>query len=230
MKYTERNTASIDKHFNEVNKHPIFSIEEQDQLAELAQGGDEEARTKLINSNLRLAISLAKRYKVTGIEIEDLISSANESIVKSITSYKVGNNFPNWAHSHIKRDLIQYISRYRFAIKCTNHQQKQNRDPIYLKSFESIMPGYEETFEDFLPGSTEQEEEEEREDYNENLVEVLKNNIKKLSPKQQQVIEMHFFKGLSHNKIAQELGLSHQAIDARMKKSLKKMKDFLTKD
>jgi len=229
MNYTQRNNPSMDKHFKEVKKHPVLTIEQQDQLAALAQSGDTAARDILINSNLRLAITIAKRYKVSGIEIEDLISAANESIVKALSSYKIGNNFPSWAYSCITRDLIQYISRYRYAVKFTNHMRKMEHQPLNLQSYDAIQPGYDDSFEDFLPGSTEQEQVEDERNYNENLIEVLKNNLVKLKPKQREVIEMLYYKNMSISEIALELGITRQAIENRLSKSLKNLRFFLSK-
>ena len=57
-----------------------------------AKAGDEKARDKIINHNLRFVVSVAKRYQNQGIPLEDLISEGNRGLVKAYTKFDVTKN------------------------------------------------------------------------------------------------------------------------------------------
>ena len=70
---------------------PLDSIEEK-RLLLLTYHGDEEAKNKLIEHNLRLVVFLAKKYDNTGYEMEDLISIGTIGLIKGISTYKLDKN------------------------------------------------------------------------------------------------------------------------------------------
>jgi DNA-directed RNA polymerase sigma subunit (sigma70/sigma32) len=77
VRYNDTN-KSISRYFSEVTKEKILDPEEEARLAVLAKKGDLDARDKIIKSNLRFGISVAKFYANPNSPIEDLISEANK--------------------------------------------------------------------------------------------------------------------------------------------------------
>ena len=72
--------------YNTIKQYPLLSLEENIKLALLAQNGDVKAKEKLINSNLRLVVAVAHRYKnrVTHMQILDIIQEGCLGLIKSI--------------------------------------------------------------------------------------------------------------------------------------------------
>ena len=66
---------------------PLSAAEEQQLLSEIAEG-DEKAKQKLIERNLRLVVYIARRFENTGINIEDLISIGTIGLIKAISTFK----------------------------------------------------------------------------------------------------------------------------------------------
>lgn len=227
--YTERNTDSISAHLNELKKIKLPTPQETEIMAVRALNGSVEAKEELFKSHLRMVVSIAKRYKVKEITLEDLIAEGNLALIKALKSYKTGNNFTSWARTVIQRDLIQFVSCTRHIIKCTNHTKNQGREAVGMNSFSDMRPGYDDqTYEDMLPGSTEQEEQDERNDINNNLKEVFANNLSKLKDKHREVIEKVYYQGLTYEEIGDQEGKTGDAIRQRHNKAINLLRDLLT--
>ena len=67
----------LNLYLKEINKIPLLSREEETELAKLAQSGDKVAKDKIVRSNLRFVINVAKKYQNHGIDLVDLISEGN---------------------------------------------------------------------------------------------------------------------------------------------------------
>ena len=70
---TRRDSMSIEKYLNEVSKYDVLTPEEELRLFRRFKDGDEAAFQKIIRSNLRFVISVAKQYQHTGLSLDDLI-------------------------------------------------------------------------------------------------------------------------------------------------------------
>lgn len=105
--YTVNTTYS---YFNQISRIPLLSYEEEQELGALIAKGDKTARNKLIESNLRLVVSVAKHYsRNTQIAFIDLVQEGNVGLVKAVDKwdYSLGYKFSTYATWWIK----QYISR-----------------------------------------------------------------------------------------------------------------------
>jgi len=74
---------SISKYLKDVRKIDMISAEEEAELAKLVAEGDQKATEKLVRSNLRFVISIAKEYQNQGLLLSDLISEGNLGLIKS---------------------------------------------------------------------------------------------------------------------------------------------------
>nr|HNI32109.1 sigma-70 factor domain-containing protein [Chitinophagales bacterium] len=72
-KITSRDSFSIDKYLSEISKLPMLSEEEEVKVAQQIRAGDTEAFEKLVQSNLRFVVSVAKQYQNQGLALNDLI-------------------------------------------------------------------------------------------------------------------------------------------------------------
>lgn len=98
---------------NDVLPEPL-SIDEEKYLVNLFEEKDDEnARTKLIEHNLRLVVYIAKKFENTGINVEDLISIGTIGLVKSINTFKSDKNIKlaTYASRCIENEILMYLRR-----------------------------------------------------------------------------------------------------------------------
>lgn len=100
------------RYLREISKYKFLNPEETNNLIKLAQEGDLKAREKLINSNLRFVVSVAKQYMYRGIPVLDLISEGTIGLIHSIDKFDFSKNvtFLTYAYWWIKQKI--YISIY----------------------------------------------------------------------------------------------------------------------
>ena len=115
---------SIRLYLKDIKKLPLLTPEEEIDLANKIKKGDKKARHKMIQSNLRLVINIAKRYSHLGVSMMDLIEEGNIGLMKAVEKFnpKKGYRFSTYGAWWIR----QYISR---AIA---NQGKTVRMPVYV--------------------------------------------------------------------------------------------------
>ncbi len=115
---------SIRLYLKDIKKISLLTPEEEIDLATKIKRGDKNARAKMIQSNLRLVINIAKRYSHLGVSMMDLIEEGNIGLMKAVEKFnpKKGYRFSTYAAWWIR----QYISR---AIA---NQGKTVRMPVYV--------------------------------------------------------------------------------------------------
>lgn len=108
---TDFSNSIINKYFKDINKEPLLTKEEEFELAAKAREGDEVARDKLIKSNLRFVISIAKRYQNQGIPLEDLIAEGNVGLIEAVSRYdeRKGYRFISYAVWWIRQAITKSI-------------------------------------------------------------------------------------------------------------------------
>ena len=92
---------------------PPLPKEEEDEALELARFGDEIAKNKLIEHNLRLVVFLAKKYENTGVDLEDLVSIGTIGLIKGINTYKQGKNIKlaTYASRCIDNEILMFLRK-----------------------------------------------------------------------------------------------------------------------
>lgn len=117
-------TNPIKAYLKEVKALPLLSLEEEIILAKKIKNGDKEARIKLIQANLRLVISVAKRYTHMGLPLSDLIEEGNLGLMKAVDRYDPtrGYRFSTYATWWIKQSIMRALA----------NQGKTIRVPVYL--------------------------------------------------------------------------------------------------
>ena len=80
---TDRNVESIGLYFKDVSRNKVLSAEEESQLYSEIKKGNKKAIDKLITSNLRFVISVAKKYQGNGLSLVDLIQEGNLGLIKA---------------------------------------------------------------------------------------------------------------------------------------------------
>ncbi len=116
---TQRAGDSVSRYFQEVSKYPMISAEEEIELAERIRNGDQSALEKLVLSNLRFVISVAKQYQNQGLSFPDLINEGNLGLVKAATRFDEtrGFKFISYAVWWIRQSIAQAISDHTRIVR-----------------------------------------------------------------------------------------------------------------
>ncbi len=145
-------------YLNEISKFPVLTREEERSLAEAVHDGDNQAKEYMIKCNLRLVISIAKKYTGRGMNLTDLVEEGNIGLIKAVEKfdYTKGFKFSTyatwWIRQAIERSLINQCRMVRIPVHMTENinkvlkaqtelSAKLNREPSVLElSTECKMP------------------------------------------------------------------------------------------
>ena len=113
----------IRMYLKEIGKVPLLSVEEEIELAKRIELGDEDAKRKLAESNLRLVVSIAKRYMGRGMQFLDLIQEGNLGLIKAVEKfeYKKGYKFSTYATWWIRQAITRAIADQARTIRIPVH-------------------------------------------------------------------------------------------------------------
>lgn len=123
--FTERGNAEdpIRMYLKEIGRIPLLSSEEEIELAKRMEEGDEEAKKKLSEANLRLTVSIAKRYSGRGMQFLDLIQEGNLGLIKAVEKfdYRKGYKFSTYATWWIRQSITRAIADQARTIRIPVH-------------------------------------------------------------------------------------------------------------
>ena len=110
-------------YLKEIGKVPLLSPDEEIELAKKNELGDEEAKKKLAESNLRLVVSIAKRYAGRGMQLLDLIQEGNLGLIKAVEKfdYRKGYKFSTYATWWIRQAITRAIADQARTIRIPVH-------------------------------------------------------------------------------------------------------------
>lgn len=110
-------------YLKDIGKIPLLSPEEEIQLAKRIEAGDEEAKKRLAETNLRLVVSIAKRYAGRGMQFLDLIQEGNLGLIKAVDKfdYRKGYKFSTYATWWIRQAITRAIADQSRTIRIPVH-------------------------------------------------------------------------------------------------------------
>ncbi|MDD2647966.1 MAG: RNA polymerase sigma factor RpoD [Eubacteriales bacterium] len=110
-------------YLKEIGKVPLLTAQEEIELAKRMEQGDEEAKKKLAESNLRLVVSIAKRYVGRGMLFLDLIQEGNLGLIKAVEKfdYRKGYKFSTYATWWIRQAITRAIADQARTIRIPVH-------------------------------------------------------------------------------------------------------------
>lgn len=110
-------------YLKEIGKIPLLSPEEEIELSKRMEEGDEQAKQKLAEANLRLVVSIAKRYVGRGMVLLDLIQEGNLGLIKAVDKfdYQKGFKFSTYATWWIRQAITRSIADQARTIRIPVH-------------------------------------------------------------------------------------------------------------
>ena len=110
-------------YLKEIGKVPLLSAEEEIELAQRMEEGDQEAKKRLAEANLRLVVSIAKRYVGRGMLFLDLIQEGNLGLIKAVEKfdYRKGYKFSTYATWWIRQAITRAIADQARTIRIPVH-------------------------------------------------------------------------------------------------------------
>lgn len=141
---------SVRHYLQQIGRVPLLTASEEHEIAVKARGGDQQARQKLISSNLRLVVSIAKKYQNRGLAFQDLIQEGNIGLMHAVEKFDPdrGFRFSTYASWWIQQSMIRAIADQSRDIRLPVHMgeqitkvrraqreltQENNREPTYAE-------------------------------------------------------------------------------------------------
>lgn len=134
------NESILNGYMREISSYPTLTSAEEKELAKLAKNGDEQAKEKLIQANLRLVVAIAKKaIHMSGIPMIDLIQEGNVGLMVAVEkfNYKLGYKFATYAGWWVKQAMFKAISEQSHCMKIPVYIQET------LSKYSKIKSGME---------------------------------------------------------------------------------------
>ena len=197
---------------------PLSHEEESEAIDRL--GYDEEAKTLLVEHNLRLVVYIAKRFESTGIGLEDLISIGTIGLIKSVNTFRADKNIKlaTYASRCIENEILMYIRKNSGQRLEVSIDEPLNTDWDGNELLLSDILGSDEV--DVITEITEREERQ-----------AIRDCVAKLEDRERVIIELRY--GLSggdemtQKEVADLLGISQSYISRLEKKIIAKLREEL---
>lgn len=111
--------SEISIYMNDIGLYPLLTLEEEKEIALKAKSGDKEAQGKLVTSNLRLVVKMAKKYSNLGIPLLDIIQEGNMGLIRAAEKFDPDKNlrFSTYAAFWIKQSILKHINSNRGLIR-----------------------------------------------------------------------------------------------------------------
>jgi len=123
MKTELVHSPGLDVYFEQLRRRPLLSREDEKTLSAEVQRGELAARNRMIEGNLRLVVSIAKRFQGRGIPFEDLIAEGNVGLVRAVERFdpSVGVAFSTYATWWIRQAIFRAFEKIPRAIRLPGH-------------------------------------------------------------------------------------------------------------
>jgi RNA polymerase primary sigma factor len=129
----ESTTDAMSLFLRELRRYPLLTPEEEKALARRVEEGDQAAKDRMVNSNLRLVVSIARRYRNQGLTLLDLIQEGTLGLIRAVEKFdwRRGFRFSTyatlWIQQAIQRALANQAREIRIPVHAVEHQQRISR-------------------------------------------------------------------------------------------------------
>ena len=204
---------------NDILPAPLSTDKEGECIKNLIENNDEEAKSMLIEHNLRLVVYIAKKFDNTGVGVEDLISIGTIGLIKSINTFNPEKNIKlaTYASRCIENEILMYLRRNNKTKMEVSIDEPLNVD---WDGNELLLSDILGTDEDVIYRGIENEVERK----------LLMNAVSKLSKREKTIIRLRFGLGtvdgqeMTQKEVANLLGISQSYISRLEKKIMRQLK------
>ena len=118
---------SMKLYLHEIGSIPLLTAEQEVEIAKRIESGDVQARDQLISANLRLVVSIAKRYLGRGLSVEDLIQNGNIGLMKAVEKfdYTKGYKFSTYATWWIRQAITRSVADQGRLVRIPVHMNEK---------------------------------------------------------------------------------------------------------
>jgi len=198
---------------------PLGSREEAEVLKELGTERDAQAKSRLIEHNLRLVVYIAKKFDNTSVGVEDLISIGTIGLIKAINTFNIEKNIKlaTYASRCIENEILMYLRRNNKTKMEVSIDEPLNVD---WDGNELLLSDILGTDEDVIYRDLEDETEKK----------LLNSAISRLPAREQRIVKLRFGLGtenedeMTQKEVADLLGISQSYISRLEKKIMKRLK------
>lgn len=209
---------------NDILPAPLSTDREGECIKNLIENNDEEAKSMLIEHNLRLVVYIAKKFDNTGVGVEDLISIGTIGLIKGINTFKPDKNIKlaTYASRCIENEILMYLRKNNKTKLEVSIDEPLNVDWDGNKLLLSDILG---TDEDVISKGIESEVEKK----------LLYKAIEKLNHREKVIVEMRYGlnnkdgEEMTQKEVADSLGISQSYISRLEKKIIKRLKREILK-
>jgi RNA polymerase primary sigma factor len=126
-------TDALQLFLNEIGRYPLLTAKEEVELAKRIERGDREAKERMINSNLRLVVSIAKKYQGHGLSLLDLIQEGIIGLIRAVEKfdwrrgYKFSTYATWWIRQAVQRGVANKSREIRIPVHIVEREQKMAR-------------------------------------------------------------------------------------------------------
>jgi RNA polymerase primary sigma factor len=126
-------TDSLQLFLNEAGRYPLLTAAEEVELAKKIERGDVAAKNRMINSNLRLVVSIAKKYQGHGLSLLDLIQEGVIGLIRAVEKfdwrrgYKFSTYATWWIRQAVQRGVANKSRTIRIPVHIADREQRMNR-------------------------------------------------------------------------------------------------------
>jgi RNA polymerase primary sigma factor len=119
----ETNRANLSVYLAEISRIPLLTREEEHELARRVRAGDEKAKERLAEANLRLVVQVARRYLNRGLPLPDLIEEGNLGVLRAIEKFdpERGTRFSTYAVWWIRQAVVRALANQARLIRLPVH-------------------------------------------------------------------------------------------------------------
>ena len=120
-----RDDDALKAYFNQIRKTPLLTFEEELELSRSIEEGDEDARRRLVEANLRLVVKISKAYVSKDVGLLDLIQEGNLGLLKAASKYdhRKQVRFSTYASWWIKQSITRALSNKRRSIRLPHRKE-----------------------------------------------------------------------------------------------------------
>lgn len=136
-----------ESYVSQIQKYPLLTADEEQELAQKIQNGDTIACTKLVNSNLRLVVSVAHRFNTTHVCLMDLIQEGNIGLMTAAAKFQASfkTRFSTYAYSWIMQYMLRYINNRCAMITLPHRKDEMIRRVEAAQAYLFQQTGHEAT-------------------------------------------------------------------------------------